>query len=110
MASAQATNTIRLSSFDVVKIEAPNVASCQKLTAPTPIHKQCNGTAGQVHPAARSGSGKDDKVSFSETRHPLPLTLKPVSLRKAAYIDLALAKRRRAPFWQIFAISGRLRN
>jgi hypothetical protein len=110
VASAHAVNSTQLPTYDLTQLDAPHVTSCQKLTARTPVHKQCNGAGGHSNPTARSGAGKDNDVSFSEAPHSLPTPIEPLLLSQASEKRLAIAKGRRAHFWQMFAISGRLRN
>lgn len=95
---------------DRTTIDASVIDACQKLTALPPVPKQCNGAHGQSSSVARSGSGRPDDVALSATRHAVQTHRQPMVLRRVAARHVTLAKRRRAPFWRVFAVAGRLRN
>ena len=105
VAAAYAAPAVLAPTVDRTTIEA-----CQKLTALPPVPKQCNGAHGQSSSVARSGSGRPDDVALSTTRHAVQTQRQPMVLRRVAARHVTLAKRRRAPFWRVFALAGRLRN
>lgn len=110
IASAHAAVPTSLAVLEFAQVESHEATSCQKLTAPSPLHKQCNGTGWQVSPAARSGPGKGDAVAVVPTGRSLFDAYTTPLVRREVLPDQHSAKRRRAHFWQIYAMSGRLRN
>ena len=95
---------------DRFTIDASANEACHKLTASPPIPKQCNGAGGHSGSVARSGSNRPDDVPLSATRHAVQTQRQPGLLRRVDVPLVTYAKRRRAPFWRVFAFSARLRN
>lgn len=109
-ASGHAENSVAAFSFDPVQAKT-HVASCQKLTMPQPMHKQCHGKGGQSSTAARSNSNEgDDKVVLSDTPYFLLARQSLLEIVILTVPTRPMARRARAPFWQTFSFSPRLRN
>ena len=87
------------------------ISSCHKLTAPLPIHRQCDGVCSHGSVASRWRPHTLDDLKAAPSCEGISTELRPqrkVTTRNETAPNWFTS--RRAPFWQVFASAPRMRN